>query len=161
MPGSLLGFRPAPASSPSTVLTLLICAPPHIQPILHLDYILPFFPIFLFSQIRPQIHECKFRLIFSRSVKVQVIVIEIVYSLSKMLAKPRLSLLPERILPPPGGPGGAKARIRWKGSDKLRLLSRDSASWPRAPPARRVSDNGGAGGREVVRSGRYFEVWIR
>ena len=80
---------------------------------------------------------------------------------SEMLAKPRLSLLPERILPPPVGPGGAEARIRWKGSDKLRLLSRDSASWPRAPPARRVSDNGGAGGREVVRSGRYFEVWIR
>ena len=63
-----------------------------------------------------------------------MIVIEIVYSLSKMLAKPRLSLLPERILPPPGGPGGAEARIRWKGSDKLRLLSRDSAGHARRLP---------------------------
>ena len=57
--------------------------------------------------------------------------IVIVYSLSEMPAKPRLSPLPERILPPPGG---AEARIRWKGSDKLRLLSRDSAGHARRLP---------------------------
>ena len=51
MPGSLLGFRPAPASSLSTVLTLLICAPRHIQPILHLDYILPSPTIFSYFMI--------------------------------------------------------------------------------------------------------------
>ena len=36
--------------------------------------------------------------------------------------------------PPPGGSGGTQAGIRWKGSDKLRLLSRDSAGHARRLP---------------------------
>ena len=55
MPGSLLGFRPA-CLKPDLLLTLLICAPRHIQPILHLDYATPP-PQHLFSIVAPVLIE--------------------------------------------------------------------------------------------------------